>query len=88
MHNVTASGNRPLERRLADLSVWYHRNRGHFGTDNLAAKQAFLEKAFWIVLETLALTTERLHELEDRGKPKELFLPRGLTVNGNLREFR
>jgi hypothetical protein len=83
MHNSSASGNRMLERRMADLAVWFYKNKGSIPTDNLAARQRFLEKAFWIMIEINALQTERIHELEASKKgASRLWMPRGIAVNG------
>lgn len=78
--NARISGQKPLEQRMADLAVWFYRNMGDIPRDNLASRQAFLEKAFWIQLEVIALMTERLHKLE--GGSQHLYLPRGIKVNG------
>jgi hypothetical protein len=86
LHNATASGNRTLERRLADLAIWFYRNKSRIPLDNLASRQAFLQKGFWIMLEINALLLERLQEIETskRGS-SNLWLPRGMKVDG--REF-
>lgn len=81
IHNVEASGNRALERRLADLAVWYHQNMNHIARDNLAGRQAFLEKAFWIMLEVMALQANRIQRAEGRGT-KHLWLPSGASLHG------
>ena len=86
-HNASVSGNRPLEQRLADTAIWFYKNKGRIPLDNLASKQAFLEKAFWILLEVNALLTERLHELEDSKRSKALWLPRGIKLSDDEREF-
>ena len=87
MHNAQASGNRIMERRLADLTVWYYKNRDSIAPDNLAARERFLEKTIWILIEVMALQAERLHELEGRGRSKNLYLPRGVMVNGSVKEY-
>lgn len=88
IHNARASGQRPLEQRIADLAIWYYKNVKHIPTDNLAAKQAFFEKAFWCMIEVQALLIERNHELEaaKRGM-SNLWLPKGIDVQGDLRKF-
>ena len=83
-HNAAASGNRPLERRLADTAIWFYQNKGRIPMDNLAAKQAFLEQAFWIQVEINALLLERIREM---GGSQGLWLPKGLDVKGDLRSF-
>ena len=84
-YNARASGNKVLERRLADTAIWFYKNQDRIPFDNLAARQAFLQRAFWILLEVNALLLDRLHELEGIGKSKHLWLPRGAELNG--REF-
>lgn len=86
MHNAQVSG-RTLERRLADLTVWFYKNRGDVPRDNLAARQALLEKAMWISLEVGALLAERIHELEGQRAGAHLWTPKGVAVNGDLRKF-
>lgn len=87
-HNAQASGNRTLERRLADLTLWFHRNKARLSRDNLASRQDLLEQTVWILIEVNALLLERNHELEaaKRGM-SNLWLPRGITIDGG-EEFR
>lgn len=86
IHNAKVAG-KPLERRLADLTVWFYKNKDGISRDNLAARQAFLEKAFWIMLEVNAMLTERVRELEGKRPGAHLWLPKGVTMNGDAREF-
>lgn len=87
-YNAKVSGSKPLERRMADLAVWFYQNKSRVPLDNLAARQALLEKALWTLLEVNALQVERLHELEalKRGRSR-LWVPRGMKVNGSADEF-
>lgn len=88
MHNAVASGNRTLERRMADLTVWYYKNKSRLSVDNLAARQSFLERAFWIMLEVNALLLERNHELEALRKGRSmLWIPRGVTIDGDVKHL-
>lgn len=83
-YNAKASGNKMLERRMADVAIWYYQNRSRVPPENLAARQALLEKALWTLLEVNALLTERLHELEAMKKGRSrLWMPRGMKVNGD-----
>lgn len=86
-HNANASGNRPAERRLCDLTVWFYHNRHRIAPENLKSRVDFLEKALWIQLEQNALLLDRLHELETATKSKKLFLPIGLTASGDVKRF-
>jgi hypothetical protein len=79
LHNARVSGNHVLERRMADLAIWYYKNKGSIPRDNLAARQAFLEKALWILLEIQALTLQRVRQ----SRPgSNLFVPNGMLVTG------
>ena len=84
IHNANVSGNNPLEQRMADLSVWFYKNVDHIPRDNLAARQMFMEKAFWTMMEIQALLLERIRETSGS---KALFIPRGINVEGDVREF-
>lgn len=84
MHNASASGQRPLERRLADTALWFASNKDRIPKDNLAARQAFLEKAFWIQMEINALLLERLRQ---GSGSKALWLPAGMVHQDSSARF-
>lgn len=86
-HNAAASGNKTMERRLADLVIWYYKNRQQIPPDNLAARNALNEKALWISLEMFALLAERIHDLEGTQAGSHLWTPSGVAVGGDLRRF-
>ena len=77
-------GNRPLEQRLADLTVWFYRNRKAVSPDNLHMRMKLAEDVLWIMLEVVALTMDRLQELEHKGKSEHLWIPNGIRVEGDL----
>lgn len=80
---ATRSGGKMLERRLADLAIWFYRNNKRLAPDNVMARQAFMEKAFWTMIEVQALILERMQEMElSRKGPSRLYLPAGIRVNG------
>lgn len=83
LHNSRASGQQQLEKRMADTAVWFYSNRDRIARDNLAARQAFLEKAFWVQLEINALLLERLRKATGSDV---LWLPKGM-LSDNVREF-
>jgi len=88
LYNANASGQKLLERRLADVAIWFYKNKSRVPVDNLAARQALLEKALWTLLETNALLTERIHELEaGRRGGGRLWMPRGMKVKGDVRDY-
>lgn len=78
--NASVSGQQPLERRLAELTMWYYKNKKRISPENLPAKVAFLEKALWISLEVTALAVERLHSA--KGGASRLWVPNGIKVDG------
>lgn len=78
-----ASGNKMLERRLADLAIWFYSNNRRISTDNIPTRQAFMEKALWTMIEVQALLLERIQEMElSRKGPSALYLPSGIRLNG------
>lgn len=87
LNNVKASGNQVLERRLADLAVWFYQNKTRIPPENVIARQAFLEKSIWVMVEVNALLLERIHELESKGSGGGLFLPKGMSVQGDIHRF-
>lgn len=82
-HNAGISGQRPLERRLADLAIWYYKNAHFLPKENLTARMDFLDKAFWVQLEVIALLLERVHAQEGS---KHLAVPFGIKYAGDIRK--
>ncbi len=80
LHNARVAQGHPLEQRLADTALWFSYNVGDIPRDNLASRQAFLEKGFWCLLEVSALLLERLRE--ERAN-KTLYIPK-LDYSGDL----
>jgi len=66
LEEISKNTKLPLEKRLIDTAVWFHKNKDRIPRENLAKRLDFLEKAFDIILEVYALTLRRLHEAEDR----------------------
>jgi hypothetical protein len=83
-HNARMAGQHPLEQRLADTAVWFYKNKDRIPRDNLASRQAFLEKGFWCLLEISALLLERLRE--ERAS-KALWIPNGITLDGDVKKY-
>ena len=79
LENASISGQQPLERRLAELTLWYYKNKTRISPDNLPVKVAFIEKAFWIGLEVMALSVERMHNMKGGSR---LWIPNGIRVDG------
>lgn len=83
-HNASVSGGHPLEQRLADTAIWFHMNKDRIPRDNLASRQAFLEKGFWCMLEISALLLERLRS--ERAS-KALWIPNGIDIQGDVKRY-
>ena len=75
--NARHSGNQLLERRLADLALWFNYHKGEVSLDNLASRVDFLERTLWVQLEINALLLERLRKRE--GGAAKLYLPTGMS---------
>jgi hypothetical protein len=84
LHNAGMANGHPLEQRMADTALWFSSNVDMIPRDNLASRQAFLEKGFWCMLEISALLLER--QREERGN-KALYIPRGLDYQGDLKRL-
>lgn len=76
---------KPLEQRLADTAAWFFANKDRIPRDNLASKQAFLEKTVWLLIEICALQADRIHQVE--GRSSRLWIPRGINATGDVRKF-
>jgi len=87
LENISRSaGHRMLERRLADLAIWFHNNKTRIDPQDLLRRQAFMEKALWTMVEVQALLLERIQELEQAKKGvSRLWLPAGMKVNGDTK---
>ena len=84
IRNCEANGNKTLEQRLADLTVWFYRNRKAIDSLNLERRCHFVEVSLWTMLELFALMMERVQEAEAGKKSASLWLPRELKVEGDL----
>lgn len=73
-----------LEQRLADTAAWFFSNKDRIPRDNLASRQAFLEKTCWLLIEINALLLERIRKSQGGS---HLWLPRGLNAQGDVRKF-
>lgn len=84
LETIAKNTNLPLERRIVDMAVWFHRNKDRIPREALDKRVDFLEKSLDISLELIAMLAERLQHAEGRSK---LYLPRGLDVRGDLTKF-
>ena len=70
----------PLEKRLIDLAVWFHRNKDAIPRTALDKRVDFLEKTLDIQLELVAMLVNRMQLAEGRSKNGSLWLPKGIKM--------
>jgi hypothetical protein len=69
----------PLEKRLIDTAVWYHKNKDRIPKEDLGKRLDFMEKTFDIFLEMIAMSVDRMQISEGRSKSENLWLPNGIV---------
>ena len=77
----------PLERRLIETAVWFHRNKDRIPRENLEKRIDFLEKTLDIFLEMTAMLVDRAQLVEGRTKSESLWIPRGIDASGDVTKF-
>ena len=77
----------PLERRLIETAVWFHRNKDRIPRENLEKRIDFLEKTLDIFLEMTAMLVDRAQLVEGRAKSESLWIPRGIDASGDFTKF-
>lgn len=75
--NANTAGNPVLERRMADVAVWYYKTVMMVPPENLKKRCDFQDKAIWCLIELNALLLERLRE---KTGSKYLFMPSTLRI--------
>ena len=70
----------PLEGRLIDLAVWFHRNKDSIPREALDKRVDFLEKTLDIHLEMVAMLVNRMQLAEGRSKSSSLWVPKGIKM--------
>ena len=75
LEKIDAQAHLPLERRLIETAVWFHRNAPRIPDTDLKKRCDFQEKSIDILLEILGMVVQRLQEVEGRGH-SSLWLPR------------
>lgn len=77
----------PLERRLINTAVWFHKNKDRIPREALDKRVDFLEKTLDIFIELTALTVDRMQIMEGRHKSESLWLPNGISASGDMTKF-
>tara|TARA_Y100000310_G_C20656784_1_gene802385 strand:- start:1150 stop:1446 length:297 start_codon:yes stop_codon:yes gene_type:complete len=76
----------PLEKRLIQTAIWFHKNKGRIPRENLSKRVDFLELMLDITLEINAMLVQRMQRGEGR-TDTPLWLPSGMQVSGDVRKF-
>jgi hypothetical protein len=77
----------PFEKRLIQTAVWFHRNKDRIPRENVPQRLDFLEKTMDIMLELMALSLDRMQNVENRRKSSILWTARGMDVHGDVTKF-
>ena len=76
LEGLATESTRPLEKRLIDTAVWFHRNKDRI--DDPLRKIEFLTTTLDIHLELVAMLAQRVQQVEGL-KSQSLYLPRGIV---------
>lgn len=76
-----------LEQRLSDTCKWFYQNRDRIPREDLIKRLEFIEKFIEIQIEIDAAIVERLQMSENRQKSERLWLPSGVNLSGDVRNF-
>jgi hypothetical protein len=79
LEEITTQTHLPLERRLIDTAVWFHRNKDRIPRHEVTRRLDFIEKAFDCHVEMLIMLVERMQLNEGRRGSESLWMPRGGT---------
>ena len=78
---------RELEKRTTEWALWFHHNKDRIPNAHFEKRLAFYEKSIDGLLEILAIACEDVRTLEGRAKSNTLWLPQGMSMNGDARKF-
>ena len=86
LEQISDSTHLPLEQRLMDTAIWFHRNKDEIS--DIPKKVEFLTKTLDIFLELTAMIVDRQQQVEGRRKSSSLWVPRGMkAVDDHGREL-
>jgi hypothetical protein len=78
---------RDLEKRTTEWALWFHQNKERIPSAHFEKRLAFYEKAIDGLLECLAIACEDIRTVEGRAQSAKLWLPSGVSMNGDMRKF-
>lgn len=73
---ISQEGMQPLNRRLMDLAVWFHKHRGDIPEEDIQKRLEFHEKMLDTMLEMIALW---INQDINSKKSESLWLPNGIV---------
>ena len=73
---ISQEGMQPLNRRLMDLAVWFHKHRGDISEEDIQKRLEFHEKMLDTMLEMIALG---INQDINSKKSESLWLPNGIV---------
>jgi hypothetical protein len=80
LNEMSTETAQPLEKRLIDMAVWFHKNKDRVPRNDVEKRCDFLAKSLDIHLELVALLVQRL-ELAEGRRNSPLWLPSGIKDN-------
>lgn len=90
LEKISSEAHLPLEQRLIDTAVWFHKNKKHLPKNDPEKRLEFIEKMLDIQLEMMAMLIDRMQKNEGRLKSGNLWLPNGaryIEDDGSVVEF-
>ncbi len=87
MERKASDSSTPLEQRISDTCNWFYQNRDRIPKEDLLKRIEFYDKFSEIMIEIIAMMTDRLQQAENRQKSERLYLPKGLSMKGDITRF-
>lgn len=85
LEKIANATNKPLEKRMIQLAVWYYRNNERI--TQVEKRLEFHDIFINNLLETMVMMLERIQKAEGRGSSSSLWLPSGMSLEGDLERF-
>lgn len=82
LESISNNSSLPLEKRLIDLAVWFHKNKDALPKTEVERRLDFLTKTLDIHLELVAMLADRLQQVEGRKKSSLLWTVNGAEFDG------
>lgn len=76
-----------LDQRVTEWGLWYMEHKDLIPEKDVLKQNEFLRKALMGVIECLSIATKDIQELERRDPRKQLWLPKGMAMQGSMKHF-